>query len=192
MRQSHIFRAFLAMMAMILTSANAAAPATSATPESPPPPISAVADIIDSAGRTMGRAGFRQGPNGVLVDLMVTGLAPGKHGLHFHAVGACDAAGKFASAQSHMGMDQKTHGLLNPKGHHAGDLPNLNVAADGTASGQFFSSEVRISGKPGKGQMLLLDADGSSLMIHEKEDNSFDQPSGGSGGRIACGTIKSQ
>jgi superoxide dismutase, Cu-Zn family len=162
------------------------------TVEGSAPAASASADILGLSGASIGRAIFTQGPHGVLIDLTVRGLAAGKHGLHFHAVGQCDAAAKFASAQHHMGLDAKPHGLLSPKGHHAGDLPNLVVGADGTGAGEFYSQDVQISGKTNKGKMLLLDSDGSSLILHEKADNGFDQPSGGAGGRVACGVIRAQ
>jgi superoxide dismutase, Cu-Zn family len=162
------------------------------TVEGSPPVATAVADILDLNGAVIGQASFKQGPQGVLIDVTTRGLTPGKHGLHFHAVGQCDAAGKFTSAQHHMGLDTKPHGLLNPKGHHAGDLQNLFVGADGVGVGEFYSSDVQISGKASKGKMLLLDNDGSTLIIHEKADNGFDQPSGGAGGRAACGVIRAQ
>jgi superoxide dismutase, Cu-Zn family len=160
------------------------------TVDGQPPAIGATADIVDLSGKSVGSAQLRQGARGVVIDLQVTGVAPGQHGVHFHAVGTCDAASKFASADHHMGLEAKPHGYLNTKDHHAGDLPNLTVHADGSGSAQFYSNDVRISGKTGKGQMMLLDADGSSLIIHEKADDGFTQPSGGAGGRISCGTIK--
>jgi superoxide dismutase, Cu-Zn family len=160
------------------------------TVEGQAPAIGAVADIIDLTGKSIGSAQFRQGPHGVLIDVQVSGITPGPHGVHFHATGQCEATNKFASAAHHLGLDAKSHGLLHPKDHHAGDLPNIVAYADGSASAQFYISDIRINGKASKGQMMLLDADGSSLIIHEKADDSFTQPSGGAAGRIACGTIK--
>lgn len=160
------------------------------TVEGQAPAVGAVADIVDLTGKSIGSAQFREGPHGVVVDVQVSGLAPGPHGVHFHAVGQCDAMAKFASAAHHMGIEAKPHGVLNPKDHHAGDLPNIIAHTDGNASAQFYTSDIRISGKASKGQMLLLDVDGSSLIIHEKADDGFTQPSGGAGGRVACGTIK--
>jgi superoxide dismutase, Cu-Zn family len=170
---------FLSLLAGSLVPAAAEAPA-----------VSALADVIDLTGKSIGSVEFRQGPRGVLVDVTVSGLTPGPHGIHFHAAGQCDATAKFASAAHHMGHDRKPHGVLNPKDHHAGDLPNIIAHSDGSANAQFYTSDIRISGNTSKGQMLLLDADGSSLIIHEKADDGSTQPSGGAGGRIACGTIK--
>jgi superoxide dismutase, Cu-Zn family len=160
------------------------------TVEGQAPAISAVADILNTSNTLIGRAQFRQGPKGVLIDLSASMLSPGAHGVHLHAVGQCDATQKFASAAHHIGLNVKPHGFLNPKDHHAGDLPNLIVDANGNGSAQFYTHDIRISGKLRKGQMLLLDADGSSLIIHDKADDGFAQPSGGAGGRVACGSIK--
>jgi superoxide dismutase, Cu-Zn family len=186
-----MIRFTLILPLLMASAAFAQAPAPRVwTVEGQPPAIGAVADIIDLAGKSVGNARFRQGPHGVVIDLAVTGLAPGMHGVHLHATGQCDAGDKFASAAHHMGLNAKPHGFLHPKDHHAGDLPNLIVQADGTAAAQFYANDIRISGKVGKGEMLLLDADSSSLIIHDKADDHFTQPSGGAGGRIACGTIK--
>jgi superoxide dismutase, Cu-Zn family len=172
-------------LSIVLLLASTSTPAVAETPA-----ISAVADIIDLTGKPIGRAQFRQGPHGVLIDIEASDLVPGPHGVHFHATGQCDVGTKFATAAGHMGHDSKPHGLLNSKDHHAGDLPNIIAHDDGNASAQFYTSDVRISGKANKRQMMLLDADGSSLIIHEKADDGFSQPLGGAGSRVACGTIK--
>ncbi len=174
-----------------VSTSNAQVPAPRVwTVEGQSPAIGAVADIIDLAGKPVGRVRFVQGPHGVVIDLAVTGMTPGIHGVHLHATGQCDAAAKFGSAAHHMGLDAKPHGFLNPTDHHAGDLPNLIVQPDGSGSAQFYANDIRINGKVGKGQLLLLDTDGSSLIIHEKADDHFTQPSGGASGRVACGIIK--
>ena len=74
-----------------------------------------------------------------------------------------------------------------PDGPDAGDLPNLYVAADGTAMAEFFTTSVSLAGA---GDLpALLDADGSAVIIHELPDDHRTQPIGGAGGRIACGII---
>ena len=77
------------------------------------------------------------------------------------------------------------HGLLNPDGPEPGDLPNLFVGADGVGEMEAFSTFVSLVDGPNN----LLDADGSTLMIHEYPDDHVSQPIGGSGPRIACGLI---
>ena len=142
------------------------------------------ADIVNTDGEVIGKAAFEQTPTGVLISVNVTGLPPGGHGIHLHAVGAC--APNFKAATGHINPGKVKHGLRNPEGPDNGDLPNLFVAADGTARAEFFTARVSVSG----GDMpALLDEDGSAVIIHENPDDHMSQPIGGSGGRIACGII---
>jgi LPXTG-motif cell wall-anchored protein len=78
------------------------------------------------------------------------------------------------------------HGLENPNGAHAGDLPNLTVNADGTGSLDTTTKLVTLS----PGAATLFDADGSALIIHALTDDQKTDPSGNSDGRIACAVIQ--
>lgn len=145
----------------------------------------AMADIIDNAGKSIGTAELHKAPSGVLLRLEVSGLTPGWHGLHFHAVGDCSDHDKFMASKGHVAHDGKPHGLLNPAGTHAGDLPNLYAPADGSARAEMFSHLVMLDGPTG-----LLDADGAALVIHAGPDDHLTQPIGGAGARVGCGVIK--
>ena len=116
----------------------------------------------------------------IMLSLRVEGLVPGRHGVHVHTVGRCDDAG-FASAGGHWNPGAKQHGLDNPKGQHAGDLPNLEVGADGRGMLRYQL----------KGGSLdeLLDADGAAMIVHLDADDQKSDPSGNSGDRIACGVF---
>jgi Cu-Zn family superoxide dismutase len=138
-------------------------------------------------GKVVGKASLTEGPRGLLIRLSVQGLAPGWHGLHFHEKGDCTAP-DFKSAGSHVhDMAGAVHGLLNPGGNEAGDLPNLYVTADGTGQAEIFSPFVSLKGAGGR--PALLDADGSALVIHAAADDYATQPIGGAGARVACGVI---
>ena len=142
------------------------------------------ADIINTDGAVIGKATFEQAPTGVLMSVDVAGLPPGAHGIHLHAVGACTP--NFKAATGHINPNKAKHGLRNPEGPDNGDLPNLFVAADGTAKAEFFTTLVSVAG----GDMpALLDEDGSAVIIHENPDDHMTQPIGGAGGRIGCGVI---
>ena len=81
------------------------------------------------------------GPNGevIRIELNPDSLSPGWHGLHLHAVGTCEDVGEFKESGGHHGKVEGAHGLLNPKGPEAGDLPNIWVAADGSAGYEAFT-----------------------------------------------------
>ncbi len=147
----------------------------------------ASAILFNSDGVEIGQAVLSQAPSGVLFHVKVKGLTPGKHGLHLHSHGVCEAHTGFKSAKGHVGKKEGAHGLLNPKGPEPGDIPNIFVGADGTGEMEAFSTLVSLT----SGENNLLDGDGSTFIIHEKADDHITQPIGGAGGRVACGVIKS-
>jgi len=151
---------------------------------------SAIAELRDTAGTVAATATFQQEDGGVRIALNAQGLQPGEHGIHIHAVGQCDAAGDspFASAGGHFNPDSTQHGLENPQGPHAGDLPNIEVGDDGAAEYDETTDRFTL----GPGATSLFDADGSALVIHAGSDDMMTDPSGNSGGRIACGVIERQ
>jgi Cu-Zn family superoxide dismutase len=68
---------------------------------------------------------------------------------------------------------------------HAGDLPNLHVAADGKLSFEVLAANVTLAAGP----RSLLDADGSALVLHATADDYVSDPAGNAGARIACGVV---
>lgn len=149
----------------------------------------ATAPIKAADGRTLGEASFREAPTGVLMQVNISGLTPGWHGMHFHAVGDCGDA-KFLNSGSHINHAEtkKPHGLLNADGPDMGDLPNIYVAADGTGQAQVFTGLV--SWKGAGDRPALSDADGSALVFHANSDDHMTQPIGGAGDRVACAVVK--
>lgn len=143
--------------------------------------IVATATLRDAAGHEVGKAELRQAA-GWSLAIGVSGQTPGAHGIHLHTVGACDAP-DFASAKGHLNPDGRQHGSANPAGMHQGDIPNLEVGADGTASVSLpLSSTLDLA--------QLFDADGTALVIHAGADDYRTDPSGNSGGRVACGVLR--
>jgi Cu-Zn family superoxide dismutase len=144
----------------------------------------ASARLMDGAGHTVGWARLTEDAAGRLhVNVQVAGLTPGRHGIHFHAVGDC-VGPTFASAGGHHNPTGAQHGLDNPLGAHAGDLPNLVVNRAGRGHLDATSHHATLSG-----DYPLLDADGSAIVIHAMEDDQVTNPTGNSGARIACGVI---
>jgi len=147
------------------------------------------AALKDAAGQEVAVVEFRKSPRSA-VKVIVTGrgLPPGFHGMHVHAVGACEAP-TFVSAGGHLKNPGSSHS------DHTGDLTSLYVKSDGTVSVRFESDLFGLD--------TLRDMDGSAVIIHALPDNFGNIPSryspsgpdqttrdtGDSGARIACGTI---
>ena len=142
--------------------------------------------FVDAAGNTGGHVRLSQDRHGdVRVNVSVDGLTPGLHGIHIHAVAAC--APSFAAAGGHYNPLAHEHGLENPNGPHAGDLPNLIVDADGHGRLNAVTDRVTITDGPA----TLFDADGSAFIIHaDTDDQVTNVGNGGSGARIACAVIE--
>ena len=146
----------------------------------------ATATVSDSAGKQIGVVTLTEAGSEVTLSGNFQGLPAGQHGIHFHTVGQCDAAGAFATAGGHFNPGSRKHGLENSEGPHAGDLPNLSADANGTASYRATTSRVSL----GQGSASLLDADGSAVVIHATADDQRTDPAGNSGARVACGVVR--
>jgi Cu-Zn family superoxide dismutase len=144
----------------------------------------AAALLRNAEGKRVGMAQFTQESKGVRIVLTVKDLSPGERGIHIHAVGKCEPP-DFASAGPHFNPTDKKHGLNNPEGPHAGDLPNLTVREDGTAVYEQITDRVTLT----SGELSLFDKDGSALVIHAHADDQQTDPTGNSGARIVCGVI---
>jgi Cu-Zn family superoxide dismutase len=147
------------------------------------------ATLRDAAGQQVAVVEFRKTPRSA-VKVVVTGagLPPGFHGMHVHAVGACEAP-SFMSAGGHLKNEGTSHS------DHTGDLTSLYVKSDGTVDARFETDRFGLD--------TLRDMDGSAVMIHAGADNFGNIPpryapdgpdqmtrdTGDSGARIACGAI---
>jgi superoxide dismutase, Cu-Zn family len=149
----------------------------------------ATAEFIDKEGNAVGTAALIEGPNGLVIYLDLHDLPPGPKAIHIHSVGTCeDPAEGFVASKGHLNPAGKEHGLMNPAGPDAGDLPNVIVHADGTVQVEMFTTLSSLHGKEGRGN--ILDEDGAAFVIHQNRDDHITQPIGGAGPRIACGVIK--
>jgi superoxide dismutase, Cu-Zn family len=146
---------------------------------------SAHADIFNASGQKIGTATFSPSEGGVRIDVDVSQLPPGLHGIHIHAVGKCEGP-DFKTAGPHFNPAGKKHGKDNPQGPHNGDLPNLEVGADGRATASMLDTNVTL----GDGPTSLFGPGGTSIVIHANMDDYKTDPSGNSGARIACGVIQ--
>lgn len=136
--------------------------------------------LVNSAGQSIGSVRAWQTPGGVSFRLNASGLPPGVHGIHVHPIGRCDPP-DFASAGTHWNPGGKQHGLNNPNGPHAGDMPNVTVAANGVLQETVVLPHATLA--------ELLDSDGAAILIHANADDYVSQPSGNSGPKIACAVL---
>lgn len=153
-------------------------------PEGSSTPLQANTVLRDAQGQQVGTATLTEVPSGVEIHVQITRLPPGAHGFHLHAQGHCEGP-DFKSAGGHFNPDGKQHGFKNALGAHAGDLPNLVVAKDGTADMTLVAKGLTLS----PGRYSLLTASGTSLVVHAQADDYLTDPAGNAGPRIACGPI---
>jgi superoxide dismutase, Cu-Zn family len=146
-----------------------------------PPATRAVATLRTPTGAPAGSVTINDAAEGMSLAINVEGLPPGPHGIHVHMTGRCDPPA-FESAGAHWNPTTRRHGLENPEGAHAGDLPNLTVGSDGKGT-----TTQRLAGQR---LAALLDADGAAIVVHARPDDQKTDPSGNSGGRIACGIVQ--
>jgi superoxide dismutase, Cu-Zn family len=143
-------------------------------------------ELKDAQGNSVGTATIVSKGSGVEVKLDLKDLPPGEHAVHFHQNAKCDPP-DFKSAGGHFNPTGKQHGFDNPNGHHAGDMPNFTVKANGTSKTTVKDDDVVLGG--GSEANSLFSNGGTSIMIHAKADDMKTDPAGNSGDRIACGAI---
>jgi len=138
----------------------------------------AAATLLDTEGAPVGTATLVTEADGAVTVTVVTyGLIPGPRGIHIHEVGVCDpwTGEPFAAAGGHINPMQAPHGA------HAGDLGNFTTDAFGVGQIGFTTTQFSLA--------QLLDADGSTLVVHADADDGVSEPEGNSGARVACGAL---
>lgn len=172
------------LILLFAASALAGCTSTPTTSDRASAEIHAVSTSGTGIGELLGWANFTEKEGGkVDIQFHIRGLAPGKHGVHIHANGACGTNGTVAASQagSHFNPDSKLHG------DHAGDLGNLEMGTgwtDRTISHGEIKYPLTLSTDAKYG---ILDR---AIVIHALEDDGKTDPTGKSGDRVACGVIK--
>ncbi|XP_044483424.1 superoxide dismutase [Cu-Zn] 2 [Mangifera indica] len=149
------------------------------------PTVKAVA-IISGDANVRGSLYFVQGPNGVThVKGRITGLKPGLHGFHIHALG--DTTNGCNSTGPHFNPLKKNHGAPSHDERHAGDLGNIIAGSDGLAEVSIADRQIPLSG-----QHSIL---GRAVVVHADPDDlgqgghELSKTTGNAGARVGCGII---
>ncbi len=149
---------------------------------------SAVAKLgAKSGSQVRGEIKFTQVGSRVRIEGEITGLAPGKKGLHIHAIGDCSAADA-ASAGGHFDPRNAKnwstrHGGPHTADRHAGDLGNIVFDQNGKAVVNMMVSGIAVDSGP----IGIL---GRALVVHFQADDLKTDPTGDAGARAACGVIE--
>jgi Cu-Zn family superoxide dismutase len=168
-------------------AAAATAPAAAAAAAAPAGAAASAQAVLQPAKDTPGFSGrviFYQAGSQVRVVADVTGVSPpGNHGFHVHENGKCerDPGKDFASAGGHFNPSGTPHACPDAASHHAGDLGNIVINADGTGHVDVTTSALSLSG--------ASSVVGRAVILHAAPDDCTTQPTGNAGGRLACGVI---
>jgi superoxide dismutase, Cu-Zn family len=144
------------------------------------------AAMTNGANESVGDLRLERTAEGVRIAGELFNLPAGVHGIHFHEKGQCDGP-DFTSAGGHFNPAGREHGLENPAGPHAGDMPNVTVGESGRVTIAVATPRVTLDSNATTG---VLDADGTAVVVHAAADDQRTNPSGNSGARIVCGVIR--
>ncbi|CAN0920572.1 Superoxide dismutase [Cu-Zn] 1 [Linum grandiflorum] len=147
--------------------------------------VKAVAVLGNSNG-VGGTIFFTQEGHGLTtVTGNISGLKPGLHGFHVHALG--DTTNGCMSTGPHFNPHSKEHGAPEDENRHAGDLGNVTVGDDGSATFTIIDQHLSLTGPHSIiGRAVVVHADPDDL---GKGGHELSKSTGNAGGRVACGII---
>ena len=147
--------------------------------------VKAVA-VLKSTEGVCGTVYFTQEGNGpTTVTGSLSGLKPGLHGFHVHALG--DTTNGCMSTGPHFNPAGKEHGAPEDENRHAGDLGNVNVGGDGKVDFTITDSQIPLCGPNSViGRAVVVHADPDDL---GKGGHELSKTTGNAGARVGCGII---
>ncbi len=153
------------------------------------PILQAKAVMASVGGSTVtGSVNFVQSGNEVTVTISIAGATMGQHGVHVHTNPSCadtpamgDAGLVVAGAAGgHFNPGNVQHGSIESDAgtHHPGDFGNVTVGPSGAGGKIIKTTEWKVA-----------DVVNRSMIFHAGMDDLTTDPTGNSGGRVACGVI---
>jgi len=141
----------------------------------------AVAVVHPTEGNEVtGSVTFTKEDEGVRVQANFEGLSQGRHGFHIHQYGDCTASDG-TSAGGHYNPTGNKHGSPTQDNRHMGDMGNIAVSEDGSATLDYVDPKIKLNGPNG-----II---GRGIIVHGGEDDFESQPSGAAGPRVGCGVV---
>ncbi|KAL2501496.1 Superoxide dismutase [Cu-Zn] 3 [Forsythia ovata] len=148
--------------------------------------VKAVA-IISGDNNVKGAVQFlQQHPTGATrVKGRISGLSPGLHGFHIHALG--DTTNGCNSTGPHFNPSKRDHGAPIEEERHAGDLGNIVAGPDGIAEISITEKQIPLTGQHSiLGRAVVVHADPDDL---GRGGHELSKTTGNAGARVGCGII---
>jgi Cu-Zn family superoxide dismutase len=144
-----------------------------------PAAIAGTALLEPASGSSVkGEVTFSQDGPRVRATGEITGLKPGRHGLHVHEKGDCSAPDA-AGTGGHFNPEARRHGGQASAERPVGDIGNVTANRSGAATVDATLTGVSLASLMGK-----------SLVVHAQPDDEKATRASNSTGRIACGVVK--
>ncbi|MCL7051427.1 hypothetical protein MKW94_009822 [Papaver nudicaule] len=148
--------------------------------------IKAVVLITGDNNNIRGSLQFIQDSKGIThINGKITGLTPGPHGFHIHALG--DTTNGCNSTGPHFNPLKKNHGAPTDIERHAGDLGNIVAGPNGVAEVSIKDTQIPLSGEHSiLGRAVVVHADIDDL---GRGGHELSKTTGNAGARVGCGII---
>lgn len=145
-----------------------------------------VAVLAPNDNGVSGEVHFIEEGGSLHIDYNIKGLTDGEHGFHIHEYG--DLTDGCESACSHFNPYGTTHGSLDSRVRHLGDLGNIS-SKGGVSKGRMTTDTLSLNPKKINcivGRMIIVHADRDDLGLGGDAESL---KTGNAGKRVGCGVI---
>jgi Cu-Zn family superoxide dismutase len=149
--------------------------------------LHAISNIIPkNSSDVSGTVSFTETNGIVSMKASISGLTPGNHAIHIHAIGDC-STDDGVSAGGHWNPTNVDHGAWESSPFHLGDIGNIEVGSDGNGTISRVTDLWCVDCSDNTKNII-----GKAIIIHAGPDDFSSQPAGAAGPRIGCGEIELQ